>query len=178
MPWSHSTDRAGRARRPSQRPCCRALPATTFGGGFRTETVSPVQRNVASSGPPAAYICCVIVRVLTARVSEQNAGEFNNLLRNQLDELRGQPGLVYAKLARRLSPDRAEEVMLFEEWLTPDDLWAWTGGHLNEPRLLPGTEKLIDQLTIAHYEALDMNMDEEAWAPATSLPTDVSVRST
>jgi hypothetical protein len=120
----------------------------------------------------------VIVRVLTARVSEQNAGEFNNLLRNQLDELREQPGLVYAKLARRLSSDRAEEVMLFEEWQTPDDLWAWTGGHLNVPRLLPGTEKLIDQLTIAHYEALDMDLDEEAWAPAASLPNDVSVHST
>jgi Antibiotic biosynthesis monooxygenase len=115
----------------------------------------------------------MIVRVLTARVSEQNAGEFNDLLRRQLDDLRDQPGLVYAKLARRLGADRAEEVMLFEEWRTPDALWAWTGGRLNVPRLLPGTEKLIDQLTIAHYEALDM--DEEAWAPAATLPEDVSV---
>ena len=118
----------------------------------------------------------MIVRVLAARVSEQNAGEFNNLLRKQLDELRGQPGLVYAKLARRLSADGAEEVMLFEEWRTPDDLWAWTGGRLNVPRLLPGTEMLIDQLTIAHYEALDMDMDEDSWAPAATLPEDVSVR--
>ena len=120
----------------------------------------------------------MIVRVLTARVSEQNAGEFNNLLRKQLDELRGQPGLVYAKLARRLGADRAEEVILFEEWRTPDDLWAWTGGHLNMPRLLPGTEKLSDQLTIAHYEALDLDMDAEGWAPAAVLPDDVSVRGT
>ena len=124
---------------------------------------------------PTTYIDAVIVRVLTARVSEQNAGEFNDLLRKQLDELRAQPGLVYAKLARRLGADRAEEVMLFEEWQTPDDLWAWTGGRLNVPRLLPGTEKLIDQLTIAHYEALDMDMEEDSGAPAT-LPDDVSVR--
>ena len=119
----------------------------------------------------------MIVRVLTARVSEQNAGEFNDLLRKQLDELRVQPGLAYAKLARRFSADRAEEVMLFEEWLTPDDLWAWTGGHLNVPRLLPGTEKLIDQLTIAHYEALDMNPDEDRGASVT-LPDDINLRST
>lgn len=117
----------------------------------------------------------MIVRVLSARVSEQNAGEFNNLLRQQLDELRGQPGLVYAKLARRLSADGGEEVMLFEEWRTPDDLWAWTGGRLNVPRLLPGTEKLIDRLTIAHYEALDMDMEDDAAAPAVTLPDDVSV---
>lgn len=117
----------------------------------------------------------MIVRVLTARVSEPNAGEFNDLLRKQLDELRSQPGLVYAKLARRLGADREEEVMLFEEWRTPDDLWAWTGGRLNVPRLLPGTERLIDRLTIAHYEALDMNLDEDAGAPAVTLPDDVGV---
>ena len=125
--------------------------------------------------PRAAYIDGVIVRVLAARVSEQNSGEFNNLLRKQLEELRGQPGLVYAKLARRLGADGGEEVMLFEEWRTPDDLWAWTGGHLNVPRLLPGTEKLIDRLTIAHYEALDMDMGEDVNVPAVTLPDDVSV---
>jgi hypothetical protein len=125
--------------------------------------------------PRAAYIDGVIVRVLAARVSEQNAGEFNNLLRKQLDELRDQPGLVYAKLARRLGADGAEEVMLFEEWRTPDDLWAWTGGRLNVPRLLPGTEKLIEQLTISHYEALDTGMDEDVGAPAVTLPDDVGV---
>lgn len=140
------------------------------------EIVSGVQCDGGYSHLRTTYIDLVIVRVLTARVSEQNAGEFNNLLRQQLDELRAQPGLVYAKLARRLGADRAEEVMLFEEWQTPDDLWAWTGGRLNVPRLLPGTEKLIDQLTIAHYEALDM--DEEAWAPAGTLPEDVSVSGT
>jgi hypothetical protein len=135
-------------------------------------------RRWRETPPRAAYIDGVIVRVLSARVSEQNAGEFNNLLRKQLDELRGQPGLVYAKLARRLGSDGGEEVMLFEEWRTPDDLWAWTGGHLNVPRLLPGTEQLIDRLTIAHYEALDMGMDEDLGTPAVTLPDDVSVSGT
>ena len=132
-----------------------------------------MQREGGVLGRSTAYIGQVIVRVLTARVSEKNSGAFNELLREQLEELRGQPGLVYAKLARRLSADRAEEVMLFEEWRTPDDLWAWTGGRLNEPRLLPGTEKLIDKLTIAHYEALDMDLDDGLWTPATNLPDDV-----
>jgi hypothetical protein len=144
-----------------------------------TEIVSGMQRDWRDCAIPRGYIDGVIVRVLTARVSEQNAGEFNNLLRKQLDELRGQQGLVYAKLARRLRSDGAEEVMLFEEWQTPDDLWAWTGGRLNVPRLLPGTEQLIDRLTIAHYEALDMDMDmnEDLAPPATTLPEDVSIRS-
>jgi hypothetical protein len=78
-----------------------------------------VQCDGGYSATFTAYIDGVIVRVLAARVSEQNAGEFNNLLRKQLDELRDQPGLVYAKLARRLGADGAEEVMLFEEWRRP-----------------------------------------------------------
>lgn len=102
----------------------------------------------------------MIVRVLTARVSRANAGEFNELLRGQLRELREQDGLVYAKLARRLDQRDDEEVVLFEEWRTPADLWTWTGGQLGKPRLLPGTERLIDDLVITHYEALDIETDE------------------
>jgi quinol monooxygenase YgiN len=97
----------------------------------------------------------MIVRVLTAHVPSANVSEFNVLLRAQLAELREQPGLVYAKLARRLEEDGAEEVVLFEEWETPADLWSWTGGHLNRPRLLRGTEDLVSHLVITHYEALD-----------------------
>jgi hypothetical protein len=97
----------------------------------------------------------VIVRVLTARVPSEHVSQFNVLLRAQLAELREQPGLVYAKLARRLDEDGAEEVVLFEEWETPNDVWAWTGGRLTVPRLLPGTEPLIADLVISHYEALD-----------------------
>jgi hypothetical protein len=102
----------------------------------------------------------VIVRVLTARVSGPNVGQFNHKLRPLLDELRLQKGLVYAKLARRLTEDGGEEVVLFEEWRTPADLWEWTGGRLNRPRLLPGTEDLIDDLIISHYEALDLTPEE------------------
>lgn len=99
----------------------------------------------------------MIVRVLTARVPRENVARFNDLLRAELAELRGQPGLVYVKLARRLDENDGEEVVLFEEWETPADVWAWTGGRLNEPRLLPGTEELVSDLTITHYEALDRN---------------------
>lgn len=98
----------------------------------------------------------MIVRVLTARVPDGNAYRFNALLRDLLDELREQPGLAYAKLARRLEPG-GEEVILFEEWLTPTDLWRWTGGQLARARLLPGTEELIENLVIAHYESLDVD---------------------
>jgi heme-degrading monooxygenase HmoA len=112
----------------------------------------------------------VIVRVLTARVPPRNVGEFNEKLRAQLAELHGQPGLVYAKLARRLDERNGEEVVLFEEWRTPADLWEWTGGRLSRPRLLPGTEELVDELTIAHYESLDVK-PEDFGLPAGSART-------
>ena len=101
-------------------------------------------------------LCRVILRVLTARVPGPNIGTFNELLRAQLVELRTQPGLVYSKLARRLEDDGTEEVVLVEEWATTADLFEWTRGRLNQPRLLPGTESLIENLIITHYEALDM----------------------
>src|SRR5215207_5794039 len=93
----------------------------------------------------------MIVRVLTSRVP---------------------PGHVYAKLARRLDESGGEEVVLFEEWETPNDVWAWTGGHLTKPRLLPGTEQLVADLNITHYEALDRYpWDEiEVLDRATGLP--------
>jgi hypothetical protein len=113
----------------------------------------------------------MIVRVLSARVPSANVGAFNELLRGELVELRQQPGLAYAKLARRLDLDGGEEVVLFEEWLTPADLWAWTGGRLTTPRLLPGTEELVEELTIRHYEALDMTpADVERYLAERRLP--------
>jgi hypothetical protein len=105
----------------------------------------------------APGVDALIVRVLTARVPPPNVGQFNVLIRGELDELRAQPGLVYVKLARRLDRRGGEEVVLFEEWRTPADLWKWTGGRLSRPRLLPGTEELVDDLLIQHYEALDLD---------------------
>ena len=102
----------------------------------------------------------MILRILTARVPDKNIGTFNDLLRAQLTELREQPGLVYVKLARRLEPDGSEEVVLIEEWRTSPDLFAWTRGRLNVPRLLPGTEDLVQDLSITHYEALDVTPED------------------
>jgi heme-degrading monooxygenase HmoA len=102
----------------------------------------------------------VIVRVLTARVPPQHAARLNELLRAKLADLHGQPGLVYAKLARRFADGGEQEVVLFEEWRSPSDLWAWTQGHLADARLLPGTEELLDGLTVTHYEALDVLPEE------------------
>ena len=106
------------------------------------------------------YAPGMILRVLTARVPNQNIGEFNELLRAQLRELREQPGLVYAKLARRLADDQTEEVVLVEEWSTTADLFEWTRGRLTVPRLLPGTEALVENLVISHYEALDVSLED------------------
>jgi hypothetical protein len=70
--------------------------------------------------------------------------------------LREQPGLVYVKLARRLQPDGSEDAVLFEEWRDAASLYAWVGPNLAEPRLIAGSAELIDELVVAHYEALDV----------------------
>ena len=100
------------------------------------------------------------MRVLTARVLPENAARINDLLRAKLADLQLQPGLVYAKLARRFTENGEEEVVLFEEWRTPSDLWAWSQGRLGSARLLPGTEALVHGLSITHYEALDVLPDD------------------
>ena len=99
----------------------------------------------------------MIVRVLTARVKPGEANQFNALIRDQLPALRAQPGLVYAKLARRFESDGSEEVILFEEWRDPDAVYGWAGPDLSKPRLLPGSEELLLDLRVVHYEALDLD---------------------
>ena len=73
--------------------------------------------------------------------------------------LREQDGLLYAKLARRLQSDGGEEAVLFEEWQDAASLYAWVGPNLSEPRLVPGVRELIDEVHVAHYEALSEDTD-------------------
>ncbi len=106
----------------------------------------------------------MIVRVLTARVRSDHAAAFNAKLRQQLPILREQPGLVYVKLARQVDAD-GENVLLFEEWRDTAALYGWAGPLITKPRLLPGTEDLVDRLGVDHYEALDMDLDEQGDRP-------------
>lgn len=99
----------------------------------------------------------MIVRVLRARVRAGKVGAFNAVFRHQVTLLREQPGLVYVKLARRLQPDGSQDAVLFEEWQDAASLYAWVGPNLAEPRLIPGSAELIDELIVAHYEALDVD---------------------
>lgn len=103
----------------------------------------------------------VIVRVLTARVRPGRVGQFNVAMRRQLAILRDQPGLVYVKLARRLDSDGGEEVLLFEEWRDPDSVYTWAGEDLSRPRLLPAAQEAAEEVSVAHYEALDIGLDED-----------------
>lgn len=100
----------------------------------------------------------MIVRVLTAKVRASRVGAFDALMRGQVALMRGQPGLEYLKLARRLHPDGGEEVVLFEEWRDSASMYAWVGPNLTEPRLVPGARELVDELSVAHYEALDRTL--------------------
>jgi quinol monooxygenase YgiN len=106
----------------------------------------------------------VIVRVLRARIRPGKVGAFNAIFRQQVPLLKEQPGLVYVKLARRLQPDGGEDVVLFEEWHDAAALYAWVGPNLMEPRLVPGARELIEELVVAHYEALDRDDAETASA--------------
>jgi hypothetical protein len=101
----------------------------------------------------------MLCRVLTFHIREDHVTEANDRMRTLLDELRAQPGLAYVKLARRLI-NHHEEMILFEEWLTPADLFEWTGGHLDKPRLPEGMPRLFENLVISHYESLDKVPDE------------------
>ena len=104
----------------------------------------------------------MIVRVLTARVRAGRVGHFNAAMRQQLPLMRGQPGLVYVKLARRLEADGGEEVVLFEEWRDADSVYGWVGHDLAKPRLLPAAAEAADQVIVTHYEALDVGLDESS----------------
>jgi hypothetical protein len=98
----------------------------------------------------------LIVRVLRASVKPGRVGQFNALMRQQLPILRDYAGLVYVKLARRLEPDGGEEVILFEEWRDATSLYGWAGDDISRPRLLPGSEDLLLDLSVTHYESLDV----------------------
>ena len=100
----------------------------------------------------------MIVRVLTARVAQHNAGRFEDLLRQQLPNMRAHDGLVYVKLARQ-AHGTYEEVLLFEEWRDSAALYGWAGEELSRPRLLPGAEELAEDVRVTHYEALDVDPD-------------------
>jgi antibiotic biosynthesis monooxygenase (ABM) superfamily enzyme len=102
----------------------------------------------------------MIVRIVTARVSTDRAGSFNALMRAQLPILREYPGLVYVKLARRIEGDE-EEVLLYEEWRDTASLYGWAGPEVTRPRMMPGAEDLVSDLTITHYEALDIDPSYE-----------------
>ena len=103
----------------------------------------------------------MIVRVLSATLKAERAGLFNELMRTQLPILKEYPGLRYVKLCRRIRGGE-QEVLLFEEWLDAASLYGWAGPDLEKPRLLPGAEDLVLDLRVAHYEALDMDLDPDA----------------
>jgi hypothetical protein len=98
----------------------------------------------------------MIVRLLMATVKADRAGPFNALMRSQLPILRRHPGLVYVKLARRVTGD-VEEVLLYEEWRDTASLYGWAGPEVSRPRLVPGAEELVSDISVVHYEALDID---------------------
>jgi hypothetical protein len=102
----------------------------------------------------------MIVRVLSATLKAERAGVFNELMRIQLPILREYPGLRYVKLCRRIRGSE-QDVLLFEEWKDTQSLYGWAGPDLDKPRLLPGAEEMVLDLRVAHYEALDMDLDPD-----------------
>jgi hypothetical protein len=62
---------------------------------------------------------------------------------------------MYTKLARRFDGD-TEDLILFEEWRDPKAMYAWTGSQVDRPRLPDGAADLIEEITVTHYESLDV----------------------
>ena len=136
-------------------------------GSVGTPSLPAITKRDGDLGPiPLPYHHPMIVRVVTARVRSDRAAAFNAKLRQQLPILRQQPGLVYAKLARQVDAD-GENVLLFEEWRDTAALYGWAGPLITKPRLLPGTEDLVDRLEVDHYEALDLDLDDPSLHPLT-----------
>lgn len=100
----------------------------------------------------------MIVRILTARVPNRHAADFEKVLRAQLPVMREHDGLVYVKLARQSHRDY-DDVILFEEWRDAPALYAWAGANISRPRLLPGAEGLAESVSVTHFEALDVDPD-------------------
>lgn len=97
----------------------------------------------------------MIVRVLRARIRPSKIAAFDAVFRSQVALIREQPGIKYVKFARRIQPDGTEEAVLFEEWEDANSLYAWVGPNLTEPRFVPGARALIEDVEVAHFEALD-----------------------
>lgn len=112
--------------------------------------------DVAHRAGCSASLRSMIVRLVTATVKAERAATFNALMRAQLPVLRQSPGLVYAKLARRIRGD-SEEVLLYEEWHDTEALYGWAGPEITRARLDPAAAELVTTLSIVHYEALDID---------------------
>ena len=109
----------------------------------------------------------MIVRIVSARVRARNAAAFEELLRLQLPRMREHEGLIYVKLARQ-AHEGYEDVLLFEEWRDADALHGWVGPHLHKARLMPGAELLVENVSVTHYEALDIDPDALGVVPEES----------
>ena len=113
----------------------------------------------------------MIVRILTAKVPNQHAAAFENVLRAQLPLMRAYDGLIYVKLARQAHPG-FDDVFLFEEWRDAAALYGWAGKDIAKPRLLPGAEGLADSVEVTHYESLDVDPDALRATGAAESPRD------
>jgi heme-degrading monooxygenase HmoA len=106
----------------------------------------------------------MIVRVVAIEMKPGQEGLFHASLRHEIGVLRAQPGLVYVKAARRVLDTGGEEVVLVEEWATPQDLHAWAGPDLTRPRFLPDIAHRVEAATrrveVIHYEAIDLEVDQ------------------
>jgi heme-degrading monooxygenase HmoA len=104
----------------------------------------------------------VIVRVFEGVVVSPNEADFVRFLRDEaLPELRGAPGLVYAKVGRKVLP-QGIRVLVVSEWRTPAALYAWVGPDLQFPRIVAAHLEWLKEYSITHYEALDVESMVEA----------------
>jgi quinol monooxygenase YgiN len=98
----------------------------------------------------------MIVRVVHARVTRGHEQQFHQLLLEQAPVMRAHDGLRYLKMARQVTRD-GERIMMVEEWADAPSLYAWAGADLTRARLMPGAYDLLEEVSVEHYEAIDVD---------------------
>lgn len=96
----------------------------------------------------------MFVRILRAVVSPRGVEPAAARLSPMLADLRSDPGLYNAFLARRPLPDGRDELLLVEHWASPAARLAWVereGGRRSQPALPSAFET-----TATAYEVLDV----------------------
>ena len=114
----------------------------------------------------------LIVRVLKGRVNPDQVAAFRAQAQVVVQDLREHDGLVHTEVARQVSSDGGEEVILVSVWRDLAAIYGWLGvtNLLDSPMTNHGEPNLLDHFDVQHYEVLESaelgeaTPDDMSWA--------------